>query len=42
MLKNLVKYDFKWVFKNIIIFIILGLVFACLGRLLGLIENSLI
>lgn len=42
MLRNLVKYDFKWIMKNIIIFISLGLFFAIIGRLLGLIENSLV
>ena len=42
MLKNLVKYDFKWVFKNLIIFIGLGLILSIIGRLLDLIDNSLV
>lgn len=42
MLKNLVKYDFKWVFKNLIIFIGLGLILSIIGRLFDLIDNSLV
>lgn len=41
MLKNLLKYDLKWVFKGIIVFYILSFIFSITGRLLGLIDNSI-
>lgn len=40
MLKNLIKYDLKWLLKIIVIFIILGFIFAVIGRLFSLIEDS--
>lgn len=42
MLKYLIKYDFKWIFKVVLIFISIGLFCAIVGRLLSLIENSVI
>lgn len=42
MLKKLIKYDFKWIFKIVLVFLFLGLVCAILGRLFSLIENSII
>lgn len=42
MLKNLLKYDLKWIYKVIVVFYILALFFSILGRLLISIPNSLI
>lgn len=42
MLKKLIKYDFKWIFKIVLVFIILGIFCSVLGRLFSLIENSII
>ena len=42
MLKKLIKYDFKWIFKVVLIFLLLGLLCAILGRLFSLIEDSVI
>lgn len=40
MLKKLIKYDLKWSFKVVSIFLGLGFAFAVLGKLFSLIENS--
>lgn len=40
MLKKLIKYDFIWVIKIVVIFMILGLSFAIIGRLFSLIPDS--
>lgn len=40
MLDKLLKYDLKWIYKGLVVFYILALVFAVLGRSLSLIENS--
>ena len=42
MLGKLLKYDLKWVYKLIVIYYGLALVFALIGRGFGLIENSFI
>lgn len=42
MLKKLLKYDLKFVYKVIIVFYLLGLFFSCLGRGLELFNNSLV
>lgn len=42
MLKKLLKYDLKWIYKLLIIFYILGITFAILGRTFTEIENSVI
>lgn len=42
MLKNLIKYDLKWVYKALIVFYILSLVFSCITRILSSIEGSTI
>lgn len=42
MLTKLLKYDLKWVYKLLIIFYILALVFSIISRALTLIENSFI
>lgn len=42
MLKKLIKYDFKWIFKNIMIYYILGIVFAGLGRIMSFLPESMI
>lgn len=42
MLGKLLKYDLKWTYKPLIVFYILALIFAVLGRGLTEIENSLI
>ena len=41
MLKKLLKYDLKWVYKLVGIFYILALIFSIIGRIFGLVENSL-
>ena len=40
MLKKLLKYDLKWVFKVVIVFYLLALFFAVLTRLFFGINNS--
>lgn len=40
MLGKLVKYDLKWTYKVLIVFYILTIVFALIGRGLSLIDNS--
>lgn len=42
MLGKLLKYDLKWVYKLLIVFYVLGIIFAVLGRCLTSIENSVI
>ena len=42
MLKKLIKYDLLWSMKTIIIFLLIGIGFAGLGRLFSLISDSLI
>jgi len=42
MLGKLLKYDLKWVYKELIIFYIITLVFSVIARLFGFIENSVI
>lgn len=42
MLKKLIKYDLKWIYKALIPFYILSLIFAILGRTISLINNSLL
>ena len=42
MLGKLLKYDLKWMYKNLLIFYILALFFAVITKLLNQIENSLI
>ena len=42
MLGKLLKYDLKWVYKLIVIFYTLALIFSVIGRAFGEIENSLI
>ena len=42
MLGKLLKYDFKWVYKVVLIFNILAFVFAVIGRGLSYIENSMV
>lgn len=42
MLGKLLKYDFKWVYKVVLIFNILAFVFAVIGRALSYIENSIV
>ena len=41
MLKKLLKYDLKWVYKVVIVFYVLALIFAVLTRIFFSIENSL-
>ncbi|MBQ2891479.1 MAG: hypothetical protein IJE45_01145 [Bacilli bacterium] len=41
MLKKLLKYDLRWLLKIIVIFHGLGLFFACIGRLIDLLPDSL-
>lgn len=41
MLKKLLKYDLRWLLKIIVIFHGLGLFFACIGRLIDLLPESL-
>ena len=40
MLGKLLKYDLKWVFKLLVVFYVLTIFFALLGRGFGLIDNS--
>lgn len=42
MLKKLIKYDLKWIYKALIPFYILSLIFAILGRTISLINNSIL
>ena len=42
MLRKLLKYDLKWIYKLIVIYYGLALVFAVIGRGLSLIDNSLV
>ncbi len=42
MLGKLLKYDFKWVYKVVLIFNILAFVFAVIGRGLSCVENSMV
>jgi hypothetical protein len=41
MLNKLLKYDLKWIYKVIVVFYILGIVFALLTRIFSSIDNSL-
>ena len=41
MLNKLLKYDLKWIYKVIVVFYILGIVFALLTRIFSGIDNSL-
>ena len=42
MLGKLLKYDLKWVYKVVIIFYILAIIFSVIGRGISLIKNSLV
>lgn len=42
MLEKLLKYDLKWIYKGVVIFYILALIFSIIGRGLSLIKNSLV
>ena len=42
MLGKLLKYDLKWVYKVLIVFYVLAIVFSIIGRALGEIENSVL
>ena len=42
MLGKLLKYDFKWVYKLIIVFYILAFTFSVIGRAFSTIEKSLV
>ena len=42
MLGKLLKYDLKWVYKVLIVFYVLGIMFSILGRAFTEIENSVI
>ena len=42
MLRRLLKYDLKWVYKLLLIFYSLTFIFAILGRVFGEIENSVV
>lgn len=40
MLKKLLKYDLKWMYKLLVIFYALALIFSCITRLCSLVTNS--
>lgn len=42
MLGKLLKYDLKWIYKVLIVFYALGIIFAILGRIFTEIENSVL
>lgn len=42
MLGKTLKYDLKWVFKILFVYYILAVAFAALGRIFGLIQNSVL
>lgn len=42
MLRKLIKYDLKWVFKVVGVFYVLSILFSVIGRSLSTIENSTI
>lgn len=42
MLNKLLKYDLKWIYKVLIVFYFLSLIFAVIARILSSIENSAI
>lgn len=42
MLKKVLKYDLRYIYKELVIFYALAIVFSLIGRGLGIIENSVI
>lgn len=42
MLGKLIKYDLKWIYKPLLVFYVLCLVFSLLARALSGIENSIV
>lgn len=42
MLGKLLKYDLKWIYKVVVVFYVLAIIFSAIGRGLNAIENSLI
>lgn len=42
MLRKLLKYDLKWVYKVVVVFYILAFIFSIIGRGLSRIENSVV
>lgn len=42
MLGRLLKYDLKWVYKVVVVFYILSVIFSCIGRGLSYIQNSVL
>ena len=42
MLRKLLKYYLKWIYKVIVVFYILAVIFSIIGRVLSLIENSIV
>lgn len=42
MLGKLLKYDLKWVYKGLIVFYILAIIFSLIARGLSMVENSLV
>ena len=40
MLGKLLKYDLKWIYKVVVVFYILSLIFSCIGKGLSYIPNS--
>ena len=42
MLGKVLKYDLKWIYKVVVVFYILTLIFSVIGRGLNEIENSLV
>lgn len=42
MLGKLLKYDLKWIYKTIVIYYILAIFFSCVGRVLNLVQNSVL
>lgn len=42
MLRKLIKYDLKWIYKALIVFYVLSFVFSGIGRGLSCIKNSIV
>lgn len=42
MLRKLLKYDLKWIYKVLVVFYILALVFSVMGRAFSMVANSAI
>ena len=42
MLNKLLKYDLKWIYKSLIVFYIIAIIFSIFGRITQIFDNSLV